>query len=67
MMTSTRPVVELDGKYTQGQVARLLGIDRHTVKNYERDGLLPFRTRKAGKRAVTTGADIMRLWTTCYI
>lgn len=66
-MTNEKPMVTADGRYTQADVARVLGIDRHTVLSYERQGLLKFRVRKAGKRKVTTGAEIVKCWTYCFM
>jgi len=66
-MTNEKPKVTLDGRYTQADVSRVLGIDRHTVLSYERQGLLKFRVRKAGRRKVTTGAEIVKCWTNCFM
>jgi len=62
MMTCERPQVQLDGLYNQTECSRILGVDRHTVRNYEKQGFLKFRVRKAGRCKVTTGREIMRCW-----
>lgn len=66
-MTNTRPNVYPDGLYNQRETAAALKIDRHTVAKYEADGVLPFRTRKAGGRKVCTGAAIIKCWETMYL
>ena len=55
-MIITKPEVEPDGLYNQGQAAKALHVDRHTVARYANDGLIKFRVRKAGKVLITTGA-----------
>lgn len=54
-MITTKPEVEPDGLYNQGQVAKALHVDRHTIARYVNDGLIKFRVRKAGKGLITTG------------
>ena len=65
-MRIQRPEVIQDGLYNQKQAAELLGVDRHTVARYEADGQIVFKSRKAGGRKVTTGADILRCWDGTY-
>lgn len=66
-MVSTKPVCDPDGRYTQKEAAALLGVDRHTVKRYEDDGYIKFKIRKAGRRKVTTGQQILKCWDTTYL
>lgn len=61
-MVNVLPEVIKSARYTQSDTARLLGVNRHTVANYEKRGLLAFRVRKPDMRKVTTGADIIRFW-----
>lgn len=61
-MVNRKPMVELDGLYNQKQTAELLGVERHTVKRYERGGFLTFHVRLAGKSKVTSGRDVIRCW-----
>lgn len=61
-MICTEPDVVLSGRYNQAQAAKVLGVDRHTVRRYEKLGLISFRMKSAVGRKVTTGADIVRLW-----
>ena len=65
-MRIQRPEVIQDGLYNQKQAAELLGVDRHTVARYEADGQIVFKSRKAGGRKVTTGAEILRCWDEVY-
>ena len=65
-MRIQRPEVILDGLYNQKQAAVLLDVDRHTVARYEADGLIVFKSRKAGGRKVTTGKEILRCWGEVY-
>ena len=65
-MRIQRPEVIQDGLYNQKQAAEFLGVDRHTVARYEADGQIVFKSRKAGGRKVTTGAEILRCWDGTY-
>lgn len=65
-MRVERPQVIEDGLYNQKQAAVLLEVDRHTVARYEADGLIIFKSRKAGGHKVTTGAEILRCWGEVY-
>lgn len=65
-MRNTRPNVEPDGFYNQKEAATALGVDRHTVRVYELNGDLTFFVRKANKRKVTTGANIIKCWETVF-
>jgi predicted site-specific integrase-resolvase len=66
-MIIEKPEVIADGLYNQRQTAEALKVDRHTIARYEADGLIKFRIRKAGKRKVTTGAEIMKCWKSTII
>lgn len=65
-MKTDRPTVSPTGLYNQKQAAEALQVDRHTVARYEAAGMIRFRTRKAGKARVTTGAEIVRCWNSRY-
>ncbi len=66
-MIITRPNVEPNGLYNKKQAAEELKIARSTISKYEADGLIKFRIRKAGKRKVTTGTQIIRCWEAVYL
>ena len=63
-MIITKPEVEPDGLYNQGQAAKALHVDRHTVARYANDGLIKFRVRKG---LITTGAEIIKCWKSMYL
>lgn len=65
-MRIQRPEVIPDGLYSQTQAAKLLEVDRHTVRRYELDGLITFNIRKAGSQKVTTGEEILKCWGSIY-
>lgn len=65
-MISERPKVFSNGLYTQAQAARALGVSRHTLARYTKNGLIRFRIRRAGMTAVTTGEEILKLWNSRY-
>jgi predicted site-specific integrase-resolvase len=65
-MTSKKPNVYPDGLYTQAQAARALGVDRHTIKRYTDSGLLQAKNRKADKRLVIKGTQILAVWGRLY-
>lgn len=66
-MINSRPNVDKDGLYNQKAVAVALDVDRHTVRRYEKLGLLKFRVRKAGRGKVVTGAQIIKCWESMYL
>lgn len=67
MMTCTRPRVEPDGWYNITETAKALGVDRHTVQRYAKQGHLRFSVRKAGRRKVASGKEIVRCWERMYL
>lgn len=67
MITTVRPQVDSTGLYTQSHVARILGVDRHTVAKYTESGALKFRVRKIDGRKVMTGQAIIDCWETVYL
>ena len=66
-MVTVRPDVPLDARYNQKDAAAILGVERHTIMNYERSGCIRFQVRKAGGRKFTTGKEIIRCWTATYL
>lgn len=66
-MIPIRPQVELEGRYSQRQAAELLGVERHTIRRWELDGLIVFKIRKAGKSKYTTGKQIVKCWEASYL
>ncbi len=66
-MIITKPNVEPDGIYNMTQAAKALQIDRHTLRRYADEGLVKLRIRKAGKRPVVLGSDIIKCWRAVYL
>lgn len=66
-MTTTKPQVNPTDLYNQRQAAELLQVERHTVARYEQNGYIRFAVRKAGGGKVTTGAQIIKCWESCYV
>ncbi len=66
-MIITKPDVEPDGLYNMAQAAKALHIDRHTIARYADNGYIKFRVRKADKRRITTGTEIIKCWRTMYL
>jgi len=66
-MTPTKPVCDLDRRYTQKEAAQLLGVERHTVRRWEIDGCIRFQIRKAGRAKFTTGRQILKCWEATYL
>ncbi len=66
-MTTSKPNVDPEVLYGVTQAARALEIHRTTVRDYAIQGLIKFRIRKAGRRPVTTGAEIIKCWRAMYL
>lgn len=66
-MTTSKPQVDPDGRYTAKQAADALGVERHTIYRYFADGTLKFRVRKCDNRKVTTGKWIVECWEDLYL
>jgi predicted site-specific integrase-resolvase len=62
MITSTRPSVALDGRYTVTQTCAALGIHRGTLQRYTERGDIKPVFRRVDGRKVYIGKDIIRLW-----
>lgn len=66
-MTTTKPICEPTGRYSQTEAAALLGVERHTVRRWERQGLISFGVRMVGGRKFTTGKQIVWCWEAAYL
>ena len=40
-MTAERPDISIDAVYSQAEAARLLKVDRHTLRRWEKDPVFP--------------------------
>ena len=62
-MTSTRPNVVLDAKYSVSETAKLLGVHRNTIRNLAEAKKLAFGVRKHNTRQkFFWGREILRFW-----
>lgn len=61
-MTKTIPNVDPDGKYELKAAAEALGIHKATLCKYHRDGLIRATRRRCNRRAIYSGAELIRLW-----
>ena len=61
-MITTRPNVEYKGLYSQAQVARALGVDRHTIARYVKQGYISVRVRRTDRKTVIPGSEILKAW-----
>lgn len=66
-MITTRPQVDYKGNYTQAQAAKALGVDRHTIARYVKQGHLKCKVRRFDKRAVIPGSEILKIWGAMFI
>ena len=64
-MIPTQPKISAQGSYTVMEAARLLDIDRRTLRRYEAAGLVPAHLNGLGRRR-HLGKDLLNLWLTCY-
>lgn len=65
-MTTEPPKVAENGRYPIGEAARLLGIDRRTLRAKTllsvRDGGIAFTTPKGSTKKFFSGRDILAYW-----
>lgn len=62
-MTSTRPDVVLDAKYSVSETAALLGVHRNTIRNLANAKKLAFGIRKHNiRQRFFWGREILRFW-----
>lgn len=52
-MVQTKLVCDPQARYIQTEAAKLLGVERHTIKRWEDSGCIRFQVRKAGRLVVT--------------
>lgn len=61
-MTSTRPNVVLDAKYSVAETAKLLGVHRCTVHRMTIADKLKCGKRRSNNRSFYWGREILRFW-----
>lgn len=61
-MTNTEPKIPDADTYLIGETAAVLGISRHTVNKYLKDGFIRCGIRRCNNKKIFTGAEIKRFW-----
>lgn len=61
-MTSTRPDVHADGRYSINEMTALLGISRSTLRRYTDKGVIKCGRRRTNGRPFYTGRAVLQLW-----
>lgn len=61
-MTSKKPDIHADGRYSTNETAALLGISRKTLGRYTASGLIKCGRWRTNNRPFYTGREILRLW-----
>lgn len=66
-MTSVRPDVKPDGRYSIAETCQFLGIkSRNTLRSWVNQGLIRQGTRKTNGRPFYLGSDIIKCWSSVY-
>lgn len=66
-MTSARPNVKMDGRYTINETCQLLGIkSRNTLRAWVNQGLIRQGMRRTNGRPFYLGSDILKCWSAMY-
>lgn len=60
----TKPNATPDELYTVPETAKLLGIDRRTLRRWTLAGSIPSHIRKCDNRIVYIGKDILKCYST---
>lgn len=63
-MTTKRPDIFPDAVYSQAEAARLLEVDRHTLRRWEKDPVFPLEgwTRRGGRGKFYRGRQLLAAW-----
>lgn len=64
-MIPTQPNISASGSYSVMEAAKLLGIDRRTLRRYEAAGYVAAHLNAMGKRKYH-GRDLIKLWQMAY-
>ena len=62
MVTSIRPAVESDSRYTVTQTCSILGIHRNSLRKYTDAGLINCIFNEISARKLYLGSEIIRFW-----
>lgn len=66
-MTNECPEVRPNGRYSQAETSRLLGVTAQTLRNWEAKGYISFERRKVGRGKVMKGIQIIKIWQTMSV
>lgn len=61
-MTTTRPHVALEGRYSLADAARILEVDRKTIYRWRKCGYLKEKKHRFNKRPFILGRDLLRIF-----
>ena len=61
-MTSSKPDVRPDGRYSVKETTEILGISRRILYRYTENGMIKCGRWRANKRPFYTGKEITRVW-----
>ena len=61
----TSAYISIDAVYSQAEAARLLKVDRHTLRRWEKDPVFPLEgwTRRGGRGKFYRGRQLLAQWT----
>lgn len=62
MITAIEPKVDINGRYSSGEAASLLGIHRNTLHRLNQSGLIKNGWRRGVSRKFYHGREILRFW-----
>lgn len=63
MMTEDEPKVVVARRYTEANAARVLGVHRHTMERWRKEGRARCKLSPNG-RIYYTGLELLRIWNT---
>lgn len=61
-MINEYPNLPDSGRYSIGEAASILGINRHTLRKHSDEGFIKYGIRKTNMRKFYTGSEINRYW-----
>lgn len=61
-MVAIQPNIDMNGRYSIGEAAKLLGLHRNTLRIYTEQGYVKCGYRKATARKFYMGSELIRLW-----
>jgi predicted site-specific integrase-resolvase len=65
-MISSKPQIELRGRYSITEAARALMVDRKTLYRYRDNGDITVNYRKINSRPFIYGSELIKVWNAKY-